>query len=148
MMKKDIYQRIKPSTIAEEIILQVQQLIKDGQLQPGEQLPPEREFAEVLGVGRPSLREALSTTITCRFCAIITARSSKPSKTRMPSAPARRWRRIWRGWNGSGCGSSTLSPEHLLENPAIITGVYDVARPHSDYHFDIPPISPLMATCR
>jgi DNA-binding FadR family transcriptional regulator len=41
MMKKDIYQRIKPSTIAEEIILQVQQLIKDGQLQPGEQLPPE-----------------------------------------------------------------------------------------------------------
>ena len=69
-MQKDIYRRIKPSTISEEIILQIQQLIKDGQLQPGEQLPPEREFAELLGVGRPSLREALSTLETLGFVEI------------------------------------------------------------------------------
>ena len=69
-MKKEIYQRIKPSTISEEIILQVQQLIKEGHLQPGEQLPPEREFAGLLGVGRPSLREALSTLETLGFVEI------------------------------------------------------------------------------
>jgi GntR family transcriptional repressor for pyruvate dehydrogenase complex len=70
MMKKAIYQRIKPSTVPEKIILQVQQLIKDGQLQPNEQLPSEREFAELLGVGRPSLREALSTLETLGFVEI------------------------------------------------------------------------------
>jgi DNA-binding FadR family transcriptional regulator len=59
-MNRDNYQRIRPRKISEEIVGQVKTLIKTGKLLPGEQLPPERAFAELLGVGRPTLREALN----------------------------------------------------------------------------------------
>lgn len=59
-MKNAIYQRVKTKTISEEIVEQIKTLIKESKIQPGEQLPPERKFAEMLGVGRPTLREALN----------------------------------------------------------------------------------------
>jgi GntR family transcriptional repressor for pyruvate dehydrogenase complex len=43
----------------EDVILQVEQAIADGRLQPGDRLPPERELAQQLGVSRASVREAL-----------------------------------------------------------------------------------------
>lgn len=59
-MNKDNFQRIRPKKMSEEIVGQVKTLIKTGRLQPGEQLPSERALAELLGVGRPTLREALN----------------------------------------------------------------------------------------
>jgi GntR family transcriptional repressor for pyruvate dehydrogenase complex len=49
----------KRSSIAEEISERILTLIKEKELHPGEKLPPERELAVMLGVSRPSLREAL-----------------------------------------------------------------------------------------
>jgi len=49
----------KKSAISEDIIARLLTMIKDGQLQPGTKLPPERELAEAMQVSRPSLREAL-----------------------------------------------------------------------------------------
>ena len=46
---------------------QIRSLIKEGKLQPGEKLPSERSFSEVLGVGRSSLREALNILETQGF---------------------------------------------------------------------------------
>lgn len=43
------------------IALQLKDLIQLRKLIPGDQLPPERELAELLEVSRPSLREALRT---------------------------------------------------------------------------------------
>jgi DNA-binding FadR family transcriptional regulator len=43
----------------EEILGQVEQAIAQGQLGPGDRLPPERELAETFGVSRSSVREAL-----------------------------------------------------------------------------------------
>ncbi len=45
--------------LSERIIGQVEKLIGDESLKPGERLPPEREMAQLLGVSRPSLREAV-----------------------------------------------------------------------------------------
>ncbi|NWG12623.1 MAG: FadR family transcriptional regulator [Acidobacteria bacterium] len=45
--------------MTEEIIRQIKLLIDSGHLPPGCKLPGEREFARLLGVSRPSLREAL-----------------------------------------------------------------------------------------
>src|SRR2546421_4807243 len=43
----------------EDIIVQLEDAIMDGRLGPGDRLPPERELADVFGVSRTSLREAL-----------------------------------------------------------------------------------------
>ncbi len=51
--------KINNQTIAEKIVIQLQELISKGELKPGQQLPSERELAKSLGVGRASVREAL-----------------------------------------------------------------------------------------
>jgi len=50
---------IKQKRVYEDIVGQVQALIQEGVLKPGDRLPPERELAERLGVSRSSLREAI-----------------------------------------------------------------------------------------
>ncbi|NHF60094.1 FadR family transcriptional regulator [Flavobacteriaceae bacterium TP-CH-4] len=44
---------------ADSIIMQLRDLINKGTLKPGDKLPPERELAEQLAVGRGHVREAL-----------------------------------------------------------------------------------------
>jgi len=55
-----LFSEIRSSKVSEMIVEQVKALIKQGQLQPGQKLPPEREFIQQLGVGRSSLREAIN----------------------------------------------------------------------------------------
>lgn len=50
---------IKREALPEQIVRQLVGLVKAGQLKPGDRLPAERTLAEELGVGRPTLREAL-----------------------------------------------------------------------------------------
>lgn len=45
----------------ERVVNQITRLIEERSLQPGDRLPPERELAQLLGVSRPSLREAVKT---------------------------------------------------------------------------------------
>lgn len=50
---------IKREALPEQIVRQLVGLVSSGQLKPGDRLPAERSLAEDLGVGRPTLREAL-----------------------------------------------------------------------------------------
>ncbi len=50
---------IRPRKISEEIVEQIRAMISRGQLGPGARLPSERELAGMLGVSRPSVREAI-----------------------------------------------------------------------------------------
>jgi GntR family transcriptional regulator, transcriptional repressor for pyruvate dehydrogenase complex len=45
--------------LSEKIVERLLDLIREKQLHPGDRLPPERELAPMMGVSRPSLREAL-----------------------------------------------------------------------------------------
>ena len=45
--------------VTEEIIGRVKSLLAEGKLKPGSKLPPERELAQMLNVGRPAIRQAL-----------------------------------------------------------------------------------------
>jgi GntR family transcriptional regulator, transcriptional repressor for pyruvate dehydrogenase complex len=45
--------------LSDSIVGQIEKLILDGTLKPGDPLPAERGFAEEFGVSRPSLREAI-----------------------------------------------------------------------------------------
>ena len=53
------YQRVKQLRISDVIMAQLEAMILEGSLKPGQQLPPERELAIQFEVSRPSLREAL-----------------------------------------------------------------------------------------
>jgi GntR family transcriptional regulator, transcriptional repressor for pyruvate dehydrogenase complex len=52
-------QPVHRRSVPDEVFDQLVADIVDGELSPGEQLPSERRLAEVLGVSRPAIREAL-----------------------------------------------------------------------------------------
>ena len=54
------FQPIKPKKISSQIADQIRSSILAGEFSPGDKLPPERELAEMFGVSRPSVREALN----------------------------------------------------------------------------------------
>lgn len=53
------YSKIRQLKLSDVIEQQLEFLILEGSLRPGEKLPPERELAKQLDVSRPSLREAV-----------------------------------------------------------------------------------------
>lgn len=55
---------IKRSTLSQQVIEQIVQLISDGHLSPGDKLPSELDLIDQFGVSRPVLREALSSLET------------------------------------------------------------------------------------
>jgi GntR family transcriptional repressor for pyruvate dehydrogenase complex len=54
-----LFEPIRPKKISEEIVEQIKGLISRGELKPGERIPSERDLATMLGVSRPSVREAI-----------------------------------------------------------------------------------------
>ena len=55
------FKPIKQEKISTKIAEQIKSLIKEGDLKPGDALPPERELVKVFNVSRASLREALNS---------------------------------------------------------------------------------------
>jgi GntR family transcriptional regulator, transcriptional repressor for pyruvate dehydrogenase complex len=53
------FQAVEQRRTFEQILLQVEEAIIDGRLQPGDRLPAERDLAQMFGVSRASVREAL-----------------------------------------------------------------------------------------
>jgi GntR family transcriptional regulator, transcriptional repressor for pyruvate dehydrogenase complex len=56
---KNIFTGIKYSSVYEQIVDQIRELIQEGKILPGERLPGERDLSTMLGCSRTSLREAL-----------------------------------------------------------------------------------------
>jgi GntR family transcriptional repressor for pyruvate dehydrogenase complex len=54
-----MFKPVKKTRIHEEIVFKVRDMIEQGKLKTGDQLPTERELAEAFKVSRPSVREAL-----------------------------------------------------------------------------------------
>ena len=56
------FEAVRPRTrVYEEVASQIQRLIAEGKLQPGDRLPAERELAETFRVSRGSVRDAIRT---------------------------------------------------------------------------------------
>jgi GntR family transcriptional repressor for pyruvate dehydrogenase complex len=56
-------QSIQKSSTPELVVREILHSIKSGEMKPGQKLPPERELAKILGVGRSSVREAISAMV-------------------------------------------------------------------------------------
>lgn len=54
------FRKVEPEKLSQSVVRQIERLILQGILRPGERLPAEREISERLGVSRPSLREAVA----------------------------------------------------------------------------------------
>ena len=54
-----MFKPVKKTRIHEEIVFKIKDMIEQGKLKTGDQLPTERELAEAFKVSRPSVREAL-----------------------------------------------------------------------------------------
>lgn len=54
------FQKIASEKLAAAVVRQIEQLILQGILRPGDRLPAERELSDRFGVSRPSLREAIA----------------------------------------------------------------------------------------
>ncbi len=51
----------RQATTSEEVVMRLREMIHDGELRPGDRLPPERDLARQLGVSRPTLRAGIRT---------------------------------------------------------------------------------------
>ena len=61
-MKKDSqnhFHAVRKTRASREIVAQIRDMIAGGHLKAEDRLPPERELAQILGVGRSTLREAV-----------------------------------------------------------------------------------------
>ena len=54
----------KNGTTAEEVVTRLRDMIQNGELAPGDRLPPERDLAKLLGVSRPTLRAGIRSLTT------------------------------------------------------------------------------------
>lgn len=54
----------KNGTTAEEVVVRMRDMIHNGELSPGDRLPPERDLAKLLGVSRPTLRAGIRSLAT------------------------------------------------------------------------------------
>ena len=55
---------IKPRRISDLVLEQIKELIYKGEIKPGDKVMPEREMAEMMGVSRPTIREAIQRLIS------------------------------------------------------------------------------------
>ena len=55
------FQKIIMEKLSSSVTMQIEKLILQGILRPGDRLPSERDLAERFGVSRPSLREAINS---------------------------------------------------------------------------------------
>lgn len=66
-MRSQIFKPIKQEKLSVKISNQIKTLIIEGELKPGDPLPPERELMGLLNVSRPSIREALKSLLGMGF---------------------------------------------------------------------------------
>ena len=66
-MENQLFKPIKQERLSVKIANQIKTLIMEGELLPGDPLPPERELMGMLNVSRPSIREALKSLVGMGF---------------------------------------------------------------------------------
>ena len=82
-MSSQLFKPIKQERLSVKISNQIKTLIIEGELKPGDPLPPERELMGLLNVSRPSIREALKALVGMGFLEI-----SKGNRTIVKSLAA------------------------------------------------------------
>ncbi len=78
------YKTIRRSSTSELVIREILNSIKTNRLKPGDKLPPERELTEMFGVGRSTLREAISALVLVGYLEVVQGRGTFLKKDFQP----------------------------------------------------------------
>src|SRR5713101_612411 len=79
---KVAFEAVRKTKVYEEVATQIERLILDGTLQPGDKLPPERELAGRFEVSRSAVREAIRTL---ELLGLVEPRPGEGTIVRVPS---------------------------------------------------------------
>jgi len=85
LMQRGISTRapIRRRKLYEDVAERIEEMIREGRYSAGDQLPPEREIMEELGVGRSAVREAM---LSLQKMGLVTVRSGERARVTTPSA--------------------------------------------------------------
>src|SRR5260370_40050423 len=98
------FQAVATQRLYEQVAGQVTELVARGEFKPGDRLPPERDLAKVLGVSRPTAREAM---IALEIAGLVAGRGGAVTfVTAKPSTNG--------AANGPLCESAGSSPLELI----------------------------------
>ena len=61
------FETIQKRSAPEKVVEQILQKVKTGELRPGNRLPSQRELAQIMGVGRSSMREAINALVVMGY---------------------------------------------------------------------------------
>ena len=84
-----MFKSAKTNKISEHMIQQIRKAIFEGELKPGDRLPPEKELMESFQVSRATLREALHSLEVLGFLEIRKGASGGPFVTEVDMKKAR-----------------------------------------------------------
>jgi len=85
MSIRTVLKPVKRKKLYEDVVDQLEGMMRSGALSPGDQLPPERELMEAFGVGRTSVREAL---FALERNGLVSIRNGERAYVTVPSASA------------------------------------------------------------
>lgn len=78
------YKTIRRSSTSELVIKEILDSIQTDKLKPGDKLPPERELTRMFGVGRSTLREAISALALVGYLEVVQGRGTFLKKNFQP----------------------------------------------------------------
>jgi DNA-binding FadR family transcriptional regulator len=135
---KNPFHAVQKTRASLQIVDQARDLITRGDLKPGDRLPSERKLAEILGVGRTTVREALRTMESLGLVEV------RPGEGTFLADPTARRRPELLGTDGvdswstqlnllelravlepplAGLAARRATPEHLVRMRAALTAV-------------------------
>lgn len=94
-------QPLRPLPLKEQVSARLRQLIEDGELAPGQQLPSERELSELLQVSRGTVREAIQFL---HALGLVEIRHGAGTFVASAVHDPRRLRDEWRSWTRRHAG--------------------------------------------
>ncbi len=71
-----MFETIRKRTASQKVLEQILKKIEDGELKPGGRLPAQRELAQLLGVGRSSIREAVNALAVMGYIDVLQGKGS------------------------------------------------------------------------
>ena len=92
---------LEPQPLKEQVSRRLRRLIEDGSLQPGQQLPSERELGEQLQVSRGTVREAIQFL---QALGLVDIRHGAGTFVASASDGRQQLRREWRSWTRRNAG--------------------------------------------